>query len=72
MNIQIGTAYASACDVNWTNILVDASYFLKAKNNILERIDAFQNSPSFGLTWGLDPSSAGRCEEEQGICPRSV
>jgi hypothetical protein len=30
MNIQIGTAYATACDVNWTIILVDASYFLKA------------------------------------------
>lgn len=31
MNIQIGTAYATACDVNWTKILVDASYFLKEK-----------------------------------------
>lgn len=29
MNIQIGTAYAQAYDVNWTNILVDASCFLK-------------------------------------------
>lgn len=32
MNIQIGTAYAQACDVNWTIILVDASYFLNANN----------------------------------------
>jgi hypothetical protein len=31
MNIQIGTAYVNmTCDVNWTNILVDASCFLKA------------------------------------------
>jgi len=32
MNIQIGTAYAYACDVNWTNILVDASCFLIIKD----------------------------------------
>lgn len=32
MNIQIGTAYATACDVNWTKILVDASCFLKEKS----------------------------------------
>lgn len=28
MNIQIGTAYASASDVNWSEILVDAPCFL--------------------------------------------
>ena len=30
MNIQIGTAYATACDVNWSEILVDAPCVLKS------------------------------------------
>ncbi len=35
MNIQIGTAYATASDVNWSEILVDAPFVLKTYQNCL-------------------------------------